>query len=280
MTMENQIEDLVSNRDKFNEFVYTPLAQAVEELKNRWPDSNLEKAVTDYLHGDIPSIFKNGSRLVIFRHLCTANYELHRFISIADAYEMAPIFHEYHKDKFTSNNPTKYHLGKLSFHLGYGKDGTHRVKKENIIDFNTANGKPISSIKTHWGQQLVDFHRELFLSKYPQFTDEDVFFDSSEWFHRNGGSAKEYYKIFLTLFIRHGILFENFVIEDDQELTFTKEYFLPAFFDVWKRFGKKPLIVALEPTDIEGSNFWTCYHPHLLNHVQAKLKTTPAVNGL
>jgi hypothetical protein len=132
-----------------------------------------------------------------------------------------------------------------------------------------ANGKPISSVRTQWGQGLVDFHRELFLLRYPKYK-KDVFFDISKWFKNNGGNAKDYYKKFMALFIRNGILFENFML-DYEEMQFTKDYFLPAFFKVYEDLGLKPLIVALSPTDIEGDQFWMCHPPEILEHVDRKI---------
>ena len=59
---------------------------------------------------------------------------------------------------------------------------------------------------------------------------------------------------------------------DVKELSFTKEVFLPAFIEVIRITGVKPLIVALSPTDIEGDNFWMC-HPHESEiHVKEKLE--------
>jgi hypothetical protein len=259
LNSSNKIKELISDRQKFNDFVYTPIEQAVEKLQSHWNDSKLKTITDTYLNNDIPSIFANGFKFVIYRHLCTPNYEIHRFVSVVDAYELEPVFAEYPEDKFTSNNSEKYYLGKLGFHFGVGKKGGLKIKFKNIIDFNASNGKPISSINTLWGEKLTDFHRNMFIERYPQFKNANVFFDSSKWFSLNGGDAKEYYKKMLALFVRHGILFENFLL-DKSELSFTEKYFLPAFLDVIDKTGVKPLIVALEPTEIETDEFWM-YHP-------------------
>jgi len=207
--------------------------------------------------------------MALCRDIYTPNFETHRFISAADALDLTPVFGEYSSDKFTSNNLSKYYLGKIAFHFGFGKKNGAKIKYKNIIDFNKANGKPLSSITTHWNQNLVDFHRELFLLKYPQFTDE-FFFDISKWLTKNGGNAKFFYNKFLALFVRHGILFENFMLEKE-ELKFTKEYFLPAFFKAWEDLGEKPIIIALAPTEVEGDLFWFYYPPEFLKNIEDKL---------
>lgn len=268
MEYQDRIEELVSDRKKFNEIVYTPVNEAIIELKERWEDTKLEKEVEKKLNGNIPELYKKGSKMAICRDVYTPNFELHRFISAADALDLTPVFGEYEQNKFTSNNLSKYYLGKIGFHFGFGKNHGPKIKYKKVIDFNQSNGKPLSLVTTSWGQGLMDFHRELFLLKYPQFTRE-CFFDISEWLAKNGSNAKKFYDNFLTLFIRHGVLFENFMLEE--ELNFTKECFLPAFFKVWKDFGKKPLIIALAPTEIEGDLFWFHYPPEILQHVEKKL---------
>jgi hypothetical protein len=268
MESQAKIEELIQDRDKFDKCIYTPLHEAVEELKRRHKDKQLEEAVSQYLDGDIPAPLATGLKLVIFRHICSPNYEFHRLVSAADSYGLEPLLGEYSGDIFTPKNLNKYHLGRMEFHFGFGKNGGHKSEHLNVIDFNCSNGKLLSEIKTVWGEPLVDFHHKLLRDKYPKLSDAENFFDSSLWFKKHGGVASQYYKKFIALFMRHGILFENFILEEEEELSFAKEVFLPAFFSVWDKFGIKPLIVALTPTDIEGDIFWLSYPGAVMGDVE------------
>ncbi len=61
------------------------------------------------------------------------------------------------------------------------------------------------------------------------------------------------------------------MVENKNELLFIKNIFLPAFLKIYRETTYKPLIVALEPTEIEGDRFWLC-HPHpSIEVVQRKL---------
>ncbi len=258
------IDKLISNRQEFNSLVYTPIENAIELLDVRLKNCDLVTKVDKYLNGNIPDIMRNGSTAVIFRHVITPNYEINRFLSVPDATSLKAVFWEYHNDKFTSNNPLKHSLGKMGFRHGVGKKGGQIISFENVIDFNQYNGKKIKEIRTLWDQSLIDFHHQILENSFPGLSES--LFDASNWFHENGGVAREYYRKYLALFITHGILFENLMLEGE-ELDFIKNKFLPAFFEVWDKIGEKPLIVALEPTEIEGDDFWIHHPSHVKDHI-------------
>lgn len=253
------IEKLVSDREAFNEFVYTPLDKAMKELAKRRENKDLERKILMSLDNDLPSPLRNGPRAILFRQIATPNYEIRRFIGITELAGLIPLFWEYYADKFVSNNEVKYYLGKINFCKGVGKKGGLKLEHENVIDFNSCNGKRLSDVKTIFGEKLISFHHSLFAETYRKLP-KDFFFDASGWLKKNGGTAVDYYKKYLTLFVSNAIEFENFML-DEKEVSFTKELFLPAFCQIIKEFGVKPLIVALEPTDIETSEFWMC-HPY------------------
>ncbi len=246
------IDLLISNREVFNSFIYTPLEEALAELDKRRNDESIQVDIK------APLALQGEAKAVMFRQLVTPNYEIRRFLSLLDSIKLKPLFWEYHNDKFTSNNEWKHSLGRLFFYHGRGKQGGAKIDSKNAIDFNLANGRKISEVKTITGESLIDFHHHLFSRRFPDLDLE--FFDASEWFHHNGEVAKDYYKSFLALFVKDAILFENFML-DEKELSFTRDIFLPAFIEVYRSTGLKPLIVSLEPTDIEGDRFWIC-HPH------------------
>jgi hypothetical protein len=184
--------------------------------------------------------------------------------------DMPPIFFDHSIDKYASVNEWKYNLGRMCFYQGRDSRGNPCQRTAKIIDFNKFDGKPMPEVKTLWDQPLLGFHRDLFAQEYPHL--EHNIFHASDWLSRHGARAKEYYRSFLLLFIRHGILFENLLLEG-KERTFVREVFLPAFVNAWQETGYKPLITALEPTDIEGEDFWLS-HPHAHHSiVQEKLNS-------
>lgn len=268
MIPEIDIEELVNDRNAFNAFVYTPLGEAIIELEQRRRSDVKDNMI------NVPDIFNNEPKVLIFRQVITPNYEIRRFISIADAIGINPIFMDHYKDIFVAKNGWKYSLGKMFFHKGRDKNGKSLEESLKIINFDGAEGKLLHDLKTLWGQPLIHFHKELFLEYFPYF--EENIFSASDWLHTFGKTASEYYEPFLRLFIKRGILFENFLV-DKEELYFSKEIFLPAFIKVYKDTGYKPLIVALEPTDIEGERFWMNHPYDAKKIIQQKIMNCPII---
>lgn len=259
MNPNSNIDELIGDREKFNKFVYMSLEDAVKEIDYRQNNELINDYLKKTLPTGIPEVMKNKKSIVLFRHIATLNYEILRFVSLTSIFDkFQQVILEYTEDKFTNRNEWKFFLGKMSFIKGMNKNNEIMFESQNIINFNESNIKPISSIKTIWGQSLVDFHHEMFFKYFPDLKGQ--VFDLSKWIHENGDEAKKYYKYFLALFLKHGILFENFMLENG-ELAFTKEVIMPAIMEIEKETGMHPIIVALEPTDIEGDKFWLS-HPY------------------
>ncbi len=259
------IEALVNDREAFNAFVYTPLEEALAKLEKRAGDKELGGKIEIILEKDIPEILVKGKKkAVLFRQIATPNYEIRRFIHILDAIDsLEPLFGEYSDDVFFSINEQKKYWGKIMYFESPDIFQNHT----KIIDFKICEGKKISEIKTLKGQLLVDFHHGLF-EKTSVPVSQDAFYNISVWLHRHGKKAKNYYRPVLAWFIQHAMLFENFVLKDPKELTFIKNIFLPAFINVYKETGCKPLIINLLPTDIEDRKFWFCHPKNTEKHAK------------
>ncbi len=258
----------MSDRNIFNQIVYTPMSEAIKLLEERRKDPKLVAMVSKLLNGDIPDFFKNKKYGILGRHIATPNNESRRFIDICKENDLYPVFFEYHDDKFSSNNEFKHSLGQLYIQEKVNKNGNSNVEKITIVDFNLNNGKKLKDIKTLWAEPLIDFHRKLFnIHNYK--TEDFHMYNASDWFKNNGGhKASDFYTNFLTLFVYHGILFENFLTSKDVEGDFTESIVLPAINNIINRTGVKPLIVPLEPLDMETDSFW-------LNHLSKVKEIIP-----
>ncbi len=264
------LQELIEDHKALEAFIYTPRTEAIEELNRRKKDAEVDVAVSGLLQGDIPSPLKKGPRAVLFRQIATPNHEMLRFLDITNPFHpVKPLFWEYYSDKFTNHNEFKHSLGKMRFFNGKGKKGGVKIDRVNVIDFNEYNGKKMSEIRTLWGQDFIAFHHDLFKKADTNFG-EKIFYDASNWFSTHGKTASSYYVPFLSLFIKHGVLFENF-LTNEKEGAFTKDIFLPAFLEVYAKTGLKPLIVALEPISSEEDEFWICYPQGSKKYLESKM---------
>jgi hypothetical protein len=266
--MEQQIDELISNRKKFNDFVYTSVADATNIISARSEDLDLSKILDPNVF--VPGVIERGRSCVLARPIATPNFELIRFVSIVDSLGFKPVIWEYIESKFVPQNDVKYYLAKLGFYMGRGKNDGIKIEQLSIIDINSSSGNMMSNLKTFWGESLGDYHHNLFNFAQSKWPVKPIIFDGSSWYEENGPTASIYYEKFLSLFVKDAILFENF-LTDQKEISFTKDVFLPAFIRIKQKTGHSPLIVALEPTEIEGDRFWTSYPSELMLDLKDKL---------
>lgn len=226
---------------------YTP-EEAKHELMKRRRDPLLLKAVLDVV-GELPRGFaENEPCSVLSRHVATAKMEDVEFVSEMTRIGVTPSWIEYPHDLFTSANPDKNTLWKLFVFKGYSKKGNERSERYCIIPDPCAwERKRICDLVTPWGENLVAFHHRLRHLVFPQHVAGNIM-NASCWFERHGGRASLYYKAYLSLFVAHGILCEDFEEFPDQPSNypeFRKNVFLPSLEWVFERFGIGPIIVRL-----------------------------------
>lgn len=254
MTQDNE-ESLI--RKELDE-IYTPLEVAKEEIWRRWNDKELKGKVEDFLKGDIPEIFKESPRAALSRHVLSPNFELLNFLESVKEIGLKPAGLEYLEDKFVTKNEDKYYLGKLFFYEGIGKKGGRKTSSLKVLDFDLCDGKKFSDIRTIWKEDLISLHHKLV---HPFVSDENIV-DMSNNYRRNGMQASGYYRYILSLFICHGVLFENFLLSDVYK-DLTEKILLPSYKEVFDIFGVKPLIVRLVPEESEEDIYWR-YYPELM----------------
>jgi hypothetical protein len=260
MTSIGDYNKIMSDRNIFNQVVYTPLSEAIVLLEERQKDTILVAKIEKLLGEDIPTVLVGKKCAVLNRQVATPNHESKRFILLAEESNLSPVFFEYHSDKFTPENDFKYSLGKLTIYNGIGKNGGQKKEYNNIIDFNKSNGKKLSEIPTTSSVSLVDFHKNLFSKSYNNIQ----CWEASEWFRNHGINPSTYYVNFFLLFTCHAILFENFLLEGPEK-KFTEEIILPAIETVINLTGFKPIIVPLEPIDMESDGYWYYHNSEIKN---------------
>jgi len=242
--------------------IYTSLEDAREEVWRRWNDKVLRAKVEEVLGGDIPEVFRDMPRAVLARHILSPNFETFHFLEKAMSINLKPLCLEYLADKFVSVNKDKYFLGNLFFFNGIGKNGGRRLSSLKIIDFNKADGKKLYDVQTMNGENFIQLHHKI--TENFQFEDIERF-DISNFFKKNGTYARNYYYHYLVLFVCFGILFENFIEEEDYALI-TKCILIPNYKKVIHDFGVKPLIVRIVKKEQENDLYWR-YYPEDVKYI-------------
>jgi len=265
MSNNTDYDKIISDKNLFNNTVYTKLSDAVKILEERQKDKKLKAKIEKLLENDIPEPFCFIDKYAVNgKQIATPNFDVRFFLNLVNEEKLKPLFWEFYDDKFTSNNPFKYSLGKL---IIFEKIKSKIIKRRiNIIDFNKYDGKKLRDIKTIWGESLINFHKRLF-NFYGYNTKKLLFYDGSYWLNKHGKEASSFYEKDLLLYVYHGILFENYIL-NGKEGEFTKNIFLKSFLNVQEITGCKPLIVPIPPMDkdIEEDEIWFSYDEKIKNY--------------
>ena len=247
--------------------IYTPLKEAREEIMRRWEDKELMKKVEEFLGNDIPDFLQDSPKAYLARHIASLNFEFLAFEDLANDVGLNFILSEYLDDRYLSINSLKHCLGKMFFHTGTNKNGGKIFIPQKVVDFNHADKKIIKDVETIAGTKLVDLHHKILCEEFPQikFNIKDI----SDWVNRNGKTPDIFYPKFLALFLRNGILFENFLL-NKEEKKLTETIIVPAIAMLEKQFGYKPLIVRIFPKEKESDPFWYYYSKYIKNYLRDK----------
>jgi len=250
------------------EELYTPLEEAKVEIMRRWNDKELRKKVEKFLNGDIPKFLKKEPRAALVRDVVSPNNELFYFLDIAELSGIKPIFIEYKAGKFVAKNLNKYHLCNMYFYHGLDKNCSYKIDHERVVDFNKMEGQIFAKMKTVWNNKFIDFHHNILHKSLPGL-DMNSVVDFSKWFKKHRGKDNFYYLDYLALFLCHGILFDNFIMNNNEKEFIEKKVF-PSFEYLTKFFGVKPLIVPITPIETE-CDLWSWLYPgEVKEHIKNK----------
>lgn len=233
-------EDLKKDREKFINFFYSNPEEALLEFKrrNKKIKNKLIKKPKGFIHRDI-----------------TPNIEINRMLGICDALDLEPLILDNPNDKFSCLSRPKYRLAKLSFLVGYNKNGELLYEHKKIIDFKNIEGKKLNKIKTFEGFNLIDFHKNWFLSIYPDLKENIL--DVSKLVFRN--KAKKIYKKIFSISTCDGFLIESFVLFG-KEADFIESIIFNSFMEVWQKTKLKPIVIPSDLLDIEEEEeYWLSY---------------------
>jgi hypothetical protein len=237
----------------FEKEIYTSLEEAKEEIWKRWKNQGLKEKIVEFL-GDVLPVFNKEPKAVLGRHITSPNNELLYFGDQSARINLKQVCIEVLHDKFCAMNRDKLYLAKMPFLRGKDKHGEIILQYRKIADIKKYNGRGICDVETIWGENFVVFHHRILSNIYSGIE----YFDGSSWYKSNGKNVEKIYLRYLSLFICHGVLFENFVTNAEEQ-RFAEEVVYPAFKEVEQLFGLKPLVVPLLPPHNASDKYWFCY---------------------
>ncbi len=165
-------------------------------------------------------------------------------VQMAETEELDLLWLTYDSDKFAEISKIKRSLVQPYFTDKLDKNGDFISERVKLVqELQPIRMKKLETICTPDGVSVLDLHRRRLLQAYPSIRISDM----SRWASMLGNNALAYYEAYLSLFVAHGILFEDYHGGESGAglSSFTEKVFEPAFAKVTRRFGAKPIVVKL-----------------------------------
>lgn len=224
---------------------YISAGQAVSMLQQR---SYLRSAVEEQWQKDglqLPDTLLQGQpTAVMAKQLANFNFESALFVKTAEASGLQSAWFSYADDTFVTQSSMKRALLRPSLVSRLNKRGEPIIINKRLVENpDRWHGRKLSEIKLTDGKLLTDWH----LGRLYEACPNAIVCDLSHFARLLGGTAKGYYKHYLSMFVAHAVLFDDFHsdhLENTHE-DFTKRVFEPAVTKIFEEFGVVPLIVPL-----------------------------------
>ncbi len=223
---------------------YISGSQAQERLRQRESLRQQVEAFWTENGMEFPSFLRSGGYAGLGRHVPTFRFEDALFTRMAESAGLSPVWLGYERDKFVVNSNVKRSLVRPQVTERVNKHGVPITKTEKLVQVpDWFKGKPLNEIVSAEGVRIVDWHRNRLLQAVP---DANIY-DMSDICRHWGGRADNYYTAYLSLFVAHGVLFEDYHGGESGNALdgFTARVFEPAVARVERLFGVNPLVVAL-----------------------------------
>ncbi len=222
---------------------YTP-TEALVELKNRF---FLRKRIEEWWKKQgwkIPSRCFEFDMVAVFgRAVATRRYEDVFFCAYAEAYGLTPVWMEHTKGSLSTHSPFKRSLLHPCFYIRRGRNGGIVVETKKLAALQEKRMQRLDEVRLDDGTSLIEYHHQL----HEQFGLRDAVINLSDFFLQFGG-AERYYIAYLSLFLAHAVIFEDYhdgEDEGDNLDSLTNNIFLPACEVLKREFGVGPLIVKM-----------------------------------
>lgn len=178
------------------------------------------------------------------RAVATRRYEDILFSLSASRLGFRPVWMEYTESTLSTHSPFKRSLLQPVFYVKHGKNNGMVVETRKLAPLQNNRTKRLSEIMLDNGDSLIEYHHRL---HHLFGFEESAIIDLSE-FYGQFGSAAQYYMPYLSLFLAHAVLFEDYHGGEEAGADldqFTESIFMPAFRELQNIFGISPIVVQM-----------------------------------
>lgn len=226
------------------EDLYVSLSNAARLLEERRAlRRRIERWWSD-MGWHIPQLCYSFDGVLVFgKAVATRRYEDVLFCHYAEELGLRPVWMEHTQGRLSTHSPFKRSLLHPTFFVRQGRNGGLVTAKKKLACLQEKRMQSIDAIQLDNGVSLVEYHHRMhaLLGLGP----ESVIDVSG--FYGQFGAASQYYLPYLSLFLAHAVLVDDFHGGEDASMVgdFTNQVFLPAYRELEQRFQVGPLIARM-----------------------------------
>ena len=212
-----------------------------QKLREKVPEFWIKQGV------EFPTRKFNELPLIAFcaRQLVTFRFEDAVFLQMAEKSGLTPLWSPLVDDTFTVVSSLKRSYVQPYMATGLNKNGQLITVRNRLVkDPHTRSRIPLKDLVADDGANIAAWHYDRWLQAT---AGSGLMLDATEFKSGWGGNTQRYYLGLLSLFVAHGVLFEDYHGGESGGALggFTARVFEPAFATIEAYFGVKPLIVRL-----------------------------------
>ncbi len=226
------------------EDLYVPLRDAHRLLEER---RSLRYRVEQWwsdMGWHIPELcYSFDGVLAVGKAVATRRYEDVLFCYYARELGLRPVWMEYTRGHMSTHSPFKRSLLHPTFFTKRGRNGGLVREKTKLACMQEKRMQPTNDICLNDGASLVAYHHQLHALLG---LGSEAVIEISD-FYDQFGTARQYYLPYLSLFLAHAVLVDDFHGGEDACVAgdFTDNVFMPAYQALKQRFQVGPLIARM-----------------------------------
>lgn len=216
----------------------------------------LDRGKLDGARAELRRVLKDQPITILFRQIATPSHERAWFNWKPRRSGFRPVIIEHQISRFSVHNSYQISLVTPRIVTERSRCGRAIMAQQKLVEHNSAEGRPLKTIVTASGENIVEHHHRRFLALMG--SQVPVAIDLSELMSTASSGPSAYYTDAFKLVTGRVVLFEDFIVYEATTSFFTRIE-KPAYEFALRSTGDRPKTIRLTLGHRDESSLWNAY---------------------